>query len=232
MKLKDSRLLSSVLGLTEPFLELDINALRKQYLTDTLLQQSRTIIRGELGESADERIVNLLAGLMVDVHVLKAAYVERSRYVEPGFEIPMPPTPDAESRSEIIIDLRGDITGGNWWHPEQDGRWAGPENQSSLYMPRLDPGNYALEIHAVDEIEPGIVDSMQVSLDNQVLIAQRDTNGLPCTLTARVELTDELRMPFHVLKLGFDRLRAPAEFGSRDTRRLAVRILLVSLKRV
>lgn len=224
------------LSQVEPFVDLDIRESRVKFVNQTLIDQSVILLRERLGNVQDpdfsERLIMFLAEVMAENHALRAAYIEQSRYRDPNFSIPMPHLPEHVAPSVFEIDLRAEITGGNWHGAETDGRWAGPENESSVFLPSMQAGQYDLQIDVTNEIETGIIDQMKCTFNRKEIVLTRDNSGIPTVLRARVEVDENHRFPFHVLKFAFTRLRSPAEFGSRDSRRLAICVKSVCLTRV
>lgn len=221
---------ADILEHAEPFVDFDIQAAKKKYFAEGLAVKFRADVQGYLGADTDEKIVSLLAEMMSEIHVLKAAYIDQCRYKEPSFAVTPPPGREDSLKTEARISFLGDITGFNWYYAEANGRWAGPENESSLFVPRLVPGSYALEIHVGGEIEAGIVDSMSVLVDKEPVSLSRDQSTFPCVLRGKVRLA-ESRLPFHALKFQFSTLRSPSDWGEADIRRLAVLVSAVGLSR-
>ena len=217
----------------EPFVDMDIRALRQRLMSQELLGRTTQLVQEKLGVDqggTSQPLVELLAGMMVDIHLLKAAYVERLRYKDPEFAPPLPQQ-DVPLPAAAQVDFRADITGRNWWGAEADGRWAGPEHESSVFVPAVQPGQYELRIDIADEIAADIIDGTTCTFDRQPATLTRDNAGVPVTLRARVEVPATHRLPFHVVKLLFPRLHSPVEFGSGDTRMLAVRVSQIALSR-
>ncbi len=151
------------------------------------------------------------------------------------------PSPQASAH----VDFRRLIDGENWYYAEHDGRWAGPNRESSLRLPAMQAGQYRLEIAVVDAMAPDILYGMVVSLEGQPLKLRSSDGKLgpwggllrwwnkkqkyPVLLSAQVhigpgEAGRALRLDFR-----FPRTISPATRGSDDMRELAVRVREVSL---
>ncbi|QAU35545.1 hypothetical protein [Janthinobacterium sp. 17J80-10] len=218
----------TLIAAVEPFLDMDLTAFRAQLVDETTIARQQMLLKEQLGpaDSAEfiERLIRAMAEIKADIHYLKAAYVGSTRYQEPEFQIRMPELPGKVVPEVLEIDMRGDITGRNWYHAEPDGRWAGPECDSSLLLPALGAGTYDLSIDIVDEITAGIIDGMQATLNKQPVALTRDGPDLPASLQARVTIPASYRFPFWTLKLEFAKLVSPASMGSDDSRVLAIRV--------
>lgn len=226
----------AILSSIEPFLDLDLASFR-QKLTDDLVigryrdELSQKIASLEAKEQVDF-LIGVLAEMKAEMHYLKAAYVEKARYRDPNFEIAMPESCQVVRPDAIDIDMRGDITGANWWHTEPTGRWAGPENQSSIQVPALGHGKYRLEISVVSEIDGGIIDGMRTTFNGSVLMLQRNGDGFPCQLVAEVDVPETYRLPFWSIKFEFGKLKTPRENGLPDDRRLAIMLDRIRLTKL
>ena len=133
--------------------------------------------------------------------------------------------------SDVVLDLRGDINGENWYHAEEDGRWAGPLNNSLLRIPALLPGRYTLEVEIVDAMTPAIVEEMVV-LINGVRVPTEPVlaEAYPLVVSGRFDTsamaTDDT---FWNIELRFQRTISPTERGESDDRFLAIRVRSISL---
>ena len=224
------------ISFVEPFVDLDIAAVRAKYVDQALVEQAKLLVKGRLGNPGDDGFVDSLASVLgeivADLHAVKAAYLDQCRYRDPGFSADIPSGPVSLERHSVEVDLRTDITGGNWWGAEPDGRWAGPESESSLFLPSLKSGWFNFEIEVVDEIEPGLLDEVKFSLDQKEIALVRRNAGFPTVMETRVEVPVGHRLPFHVVKFNLPCLRSPSESGVDDTRRLSIRVQKVTLRRV
>lgn len=227
---------SEILSIIEPFLDLDISSLRHKLVDDLIVrgyrdELSQRLSRLETKEQI-ELLIDLLSEMKAEMHYLKAAYVEKARYRDPNFTIETPVSTKVIRPDAIDIDMRGDITGANWWHTEPTGRWAGPENQSSVQVPALGHGKYQLVISVVSEIDAGIIDGMRTSFNGSVLSLERRGKDLPCELVAQIDVPESYRLPFWTIKFEFSKLKTPREIGLPDDRRLAIMLDRIRLTRL
>lgn len=139
----------------------------------------------------------------------------------------------AQPAEKLLIDLRQEFEGDNWYYPERDGRWAGPNTVSTIKMPQLTPGIYRLELTLVDGMEYSIVKNMIVRFNGTVLETklQGRTTGFfakrhhyPLVLSATIEIPAHQEHHTDSIQLEFHKLISPSERGSDDQRMLAVRI--------
>lgn len=138
--------------------------------------------------------------------------------------------------SELIIDMRKEIVLTNWYAPESDGRWAGPELVSTIKIPPLEVGNYIFTLHIVDAMDPEIVRQMKieafgVSVPHEV---QLDTGNLlfPTICTTKIYISPVVPAEPWDFTLRFNDVISPAEFGSEDNRFLAIRVRSLTISRV
>ena len=135
--------------------------------------------------------------------------------------------------SEAVFDLRGEFVGENWYHAEPDGRWAGPEAVSSIKLPPLRGGRYEAQFDIVDAMDLEILAGMEIFLDETPLAADSDlSGGYPVLVRARFDIEQATDSPARSIRLKFPRLVSPAESGSDDERRLAVRLRTLKLSPV
>jgi hypothetical protein len=228
----------TLLAHVEPFVDLNVAQARVNAMDHAVIARFETMIRQRLNADSPEQLAASLASVLseikADVHYLNAALVDARRYRDPNFNFQ---TPDHESKKHKVdaveIDLRGHITGGNWYYAEVDGRWAGPESQSSLLFPSLDEGAYRMEFDIVDEIEAGVIDGMAMFVNGLPVMFTRTNPGLPTKLEANFTVDADYKLPFWSLKLQFSKLRSPAALnGSDDRRTLAIRAAAVRFIKV
>ena len=133
---------------------------------------------------------------------------------------------------EIRFDLRGEVDGENWYYPEADGRWAGPELVSTLNLPVLGRGRYELQIEVADAMKPEILSGLRASLNDTPVSLAREGKRFPALLTGQF-LADDLPADGKWrLKIEFPGVASPADRGSDDRRSLAVRVRSVKLAAV
>ncbi|WP_144329195.1 hypothetical protein [Tepidimonas charontis] len=224
-----------ILSIIEPFLDYDLASLRLKLVDDLIVERYRYDLSQKISNLEHKEQVDILIGVLSEIkaemHYLKSAYVEKVRYRDPNFNIDIPKSPDVISPDVFDIDMRGDITGSNWWHSEPTGRWAGPDNQSTVLFPALGHGKYRVEISVVDEIDSGIIDRMRTSFNGSALLMHRNGQGLPCELVAEVDVPETYLLPFWTIKFEFNKLKSPREKGIPDDRRLAIMLDHIRLTR-
>jgi hypothetical protein len=137
--------------------------------------------------------------------------------------------------TEVVIDMRRDITGSNWYGAEADGRWAGPELQSTLQMPPMQAGHYTLELDIVEAMHLDIVSSMVVEIMGRAtpveVVFPLYKGEYPVTAQVQIDIAPgTIDKPWSI-GLRFSKLIAPAERGSSDTRHLAIRLRTLRLLR-
>ena len=142
--------------------------------------------------------------------------------------------------TEVWVDMRQDISGSGWYEPEEDGRWSGPGLGCTLCLPPLMPGQYALELHLADAMQPELVSGMTVQavrpdgalIQPIELLHEFGTGPTPYPMVSigSVELPTldgpwllQLNLPFNV---------SPGEIGGADTRRLGLRVQGIRLCRL
>ncbi len=131
--------------------------------------------------------------------------------------------------AESMIDLKGEIDGDNWYYPEKDGRWAGPADVSTLNFPRLQAGNYKIQIDVSDAMEPEILAGMEVAVNGIVLDLKHQGRRYPTRAYAQFSVDETELRPLWEIRFKFPKLVCPAQHGSTDERLLAVRVQSVHL---
>ncbi|MDP2370552.1 hypothetical protein [Rhodoferax sp.] len=140
-----------------------------------------------------------------------------------------------EQPTELRVDMRQDVVGSNWYHPEVDGCWAGPTTVSTLQIQPVQAGNYTLSLEVVDAMHPDIVQNMEFEALGQS--ARFEIESLtpdadyPLVCKARLCIAaDTPPVPWHI-SLRFTHLVSPAESGGDDHRRLAIRLQTLRLSK-
>lgn len=131
---------------------------------------------------------------------------------------------------DVVIDMRGDLDGDNWYDPEVDGRWAGPEGESVVKLSRMRDGVVDLQLDVVDAMEPEILREMQVSMNGVPVELRHDWDHYPAVVHGRFATADLPQQDGWELRFKFSRLKSPAEKGLDDNRRLAIRLRAFRLK--
>jgi len=87
---------------------------------------------------------------------------------------------------EIVIDLRTDFLGDNWYDPEPNGAWAGPELKSTLKIPALSRRAYAITFVVADAMDIDIISTMGISLNGVSLALSINQLDYPVNVTAHI----------------------------------------------
>ena len=150
---------------------------------------------------------------------------------------------------EIAVDLREYVEGENWYYAEHDGRWAGPEEVSTLIVKTPAPGTYDIVLNIVDAMSPEIVKGMRVYFDDQsVKLSSNGRNKGKLRSLAKLRRNDSLTFPVEmtgkvvvdnkngglqsIVKIELPETISPASRGESDRRKLGIRVRGVHLKRV
>lgn len=192
-------------------------------ITHYYARNLRAALKGKNGEELTEALVTTLAAIRTDLHSLKAACAALAEYGQaPQLPRPKPVVPP----TEIMVDMRGDFTGGNWYYAEDDGRWAGPEKRSTVMVPALKPGDYLFEMEVKGEIVPDVIKTMEITINDLPVPFTRVSEGLPTFIQASFSVEEEYRFPFWIFHFDFYKMASPADLNkkSKDRRNLALRV--------
>ena len=189
-------------------------ALRQAAEKETALSQENELLLAQLQQVQDE---------------LKRQHLQSKNASDLRAQVSLPSGVTLKQLTQATVDLRGVIDGDNWYDAEQDGRWAGPGQVSTLLLPALTVGQYQLSLEVVDTIDPDILNGMTLSLNGKPLAIKRRRQGSLTLVTAK--FSSETSTPGEKWKmaLNFPRLLSPAERGSDDDRTLAVRVRTLSI---
>lgn len=132
---------------------------------------------------------------------------------------------------EITIDLRTDFLGNNWYEPETNGAWAGPELKSTLKIPALSKGDYTLTLVIADAMDPDIISTMAVSLNGMPLLLTIGKLDYPAVVTATFDTNKLPADSIWEFELTFARNISPADCAddNQDGRYLAIKLQQLSL---
>lgn len=135
---------------------------------------------------------------------------------------------------EIHIDFRGEIAGRNWYDAESDGRgrWAGPDRSSTIQLPPLRPGHYALNLEVMDAMTREIVTDMELLLNGVRLDFQTENRRkYPITVSSNFVVEENSQQPITEMRFKFPKVISPEERGADDKRHLAIRIRSLKLQK-
>ena len=129
---------------------------------------------------------------------------------------------------ELIIDMRDEVCGTSWYHAEEDGRWAGPGTVSTLKLPAMQSGHYAIELDIVDAMHPDIIKDMAVQVMNKQhplnLIYQVYSGECPVTAQFEIDISPELAFRSWDICLIFKKSISPQSNKINDNRQLTIRV--------
>jgi hypothetical protein len=124
----------------------------------------------------------------------------------------------------VVIDMRQEVEGENWYYAEHDGRWAGPKEVSSIRMPALGQGNYEGQLDITDSMEPEILRRTEISFNGTALPFSNDWDTYPALVSFRFTVDDMETSSNWEFQLKFPKLISPALHGSDDRRNLAIKL--------
>jgi hypothetical protein len=134
---------------------------------------------------------------------------------------------------ELVVDMRQDIAGSNWYPAESDGRWAGPATLSTLQMPPVQPGNYVLELDIVDAMSLAIVNGLVVEALSQTLPVEVTypmyQGEYPLICKVQLKVPEPEAREAWLVNLRFAQTASPAASGSDDMRNLTAQLRTVKL---
>jgi hypothetical protein len=138
--------------------------------------------------------------------------------------------------AEIWMDMRRTPDGHGWYEAEADGRWSGPDTESTLHLPPLEAGPYWVELHIADAMAPELVANLQLTAQletGQVLPIDLVHEFGPADGLYPMVSTGLLNLPATQsgwrLCLALPEVISPAAQGGDDTRHLGLRLQGVRL---
>ncbi len=126
--------------------------------------------------------------------------------------------------ANVVIDMRQEIDGENWYYPEQDGRWAGPNEVSSIKMPALGQGTFEGQLDITDSMDANIFRGTEISLNGNLLHRTNDGDNYPALVTFLFTVDNIESSPIWEFQLKFPKLISPAQRGSDDRRNLSIKL--------
>lgn len=129
----------------------------------------------------------------------------------------------------VVYDLRRDIQGDNWYKAEPNGRWSGPNTTSTLSVPSLGAGQFAVEFDVADAIEPDILRGTRIKLNGKVLEIAHDWEKFPACLRSQFTTEQIGEAAIWTFQFDFPKVVSPSERGEKDVRQLAIRLRSIRL---
>lgn len=225
----------SIAAQVEPFIELDIAKSRLALIDKSLSDQWGRILFERFfqkkGQLFIDELINTFTEIYVDLQYLKAGFLTSTRASDADFNITTYKPQKSLVPSEMHIDMRGDITGANWYEPETDGRWAGPEIRSSLLIPSLKAGNYLFETVIIGEGRSGLVRECNIFINEKPISISYNTERLPFLISGHFSIAEDYFLPFWIIRFEFPETISPKDIdsSSKDGRKLAIRVSRVSI---
>jgi hypothetical protein len=131
--------------------------------------------------------------------------------------------------TNVVIDLRQDIDGDNWYYAEHDGRWAGPNAVSFIRVPALGQGSYKGQLNVTGSMEAEILSGMEIFLNGSPLEIINDRDNYPALISFLFATHVVEDLPMWEFQFKFPRLICPAHRGSEDQRKLAIKVRSMKL---
>lgn len=187
----DSR--ARLAALVEPFMELDIRKARGALVGNGLFEEYKHMYRQGLAfkrdESLWEELIDILADMKATQHLLCTAYLDQCRKnnVEELQAILGAPY---ELEEELLIDMRGDITGQGWGKPGAEGRWSAAPDGCTLMLPALSPGIYEIRLEITGLVKGFSADRIGLWANRNPVKLVKVTDTLPVIMNGTTALTD------------------------------------------
>ncbi|MGO9683194.1 MAG: hypothetical protein ACLPTZ_11515 [Beijerinckiaceae bacterium] len=131
--------------------------------------------------------------------------------------------------TNVVIDMRQEIEGDNWYYVEPDGRWAGPDDVSSIKMPALGAGSYKGQLDVRDSMAKDILKDMRLFFNGRPLECSKNWDTYPALISFLFTTTKIDDFPIWEFQFKFSQLISPADHGSDDRRNLAIKVRSVRL---
>ncbi len=122
-----------------------------------------------------------------------------------------------------VVDFRSEVNGSNWFHPEVDGRWAGPALESTVLIPALPSGQYELMLDVVDTIAPHVLEQMEIWMNDTSLPLEHYGDGRAAVVKTQFRAAYSAAGDIWKIRLKFPVAMSPADEGSDDQRYLTIR---------
>ena len=217
-----------LIRILEPFVELDIKRIQKYLVMENIYNQYEKSVRNILSNKNEyertEEIIKMISEMKTTMYLLSSAYLEYTRYKDPDFMRSIPKI-SCDDNECIKIDMLGDITGRNWYDAETHGRWSGPLQDSSIFIPCFSTGKYKIEIEVVGELIPGCGKFFNLSINDKNIVLKQSNHDIPYILYGDFTIDNE-EYPFLVLNFHYsEKMKSPSELpelydNSSDIRKL------------
>jgi len=76
---------------------------------------------------------------------------------------------NVKSAQDVTLDFANFINGSGWHNAEDTGRWSGPSTTSTIYVRKLEPTAYKMEVRILDGMSPTMLDKLQIYVGGQEL---------------------------------------------------------------
>lgn len=131
--------------------------------------------------------------------------------------------------TNVVIDMRQDIEGDNWYYVEHNGRWAGPNEVSCIRMPALREGTYKGQIDITDSMAKDILRGMEFFFNGRPLEFSKDWDTYPALISFHITTNKIEEFPIWEFQFKFPKLISPSQHGSDDRRNLAIKVRSLKL---
>lgn len=156
---------------------------------------------------------------------------------------------------KMLIDFRSFVDGTGMYHPEPQGRWAGPLNRSDIQLKDLEPGHYDVTLRVIDAMSVDILYGVKLALNGRELetkikvfsdiggrlaplrrlkaTVQKHKRPFPvdfsCRLRPEYFNQQNLTQVFSILCPG---VKSPSVDGAEDSRRLSICVRSLELSEI
>lgn len=154
----------------------------------------------------------------------------------------------SDAPTEITVDFREFVEGENWYYAEHDGRWAGPDEVSTLNINSPPPGTYDIRFDVVDAMSPSIIANMKVFFDGEPISLKWRGKYATTIKPLRRILKNKVNYPLEMsgkvivgahgesensqIRFEFPETISPLIHGGTDRRKLGIRLLSVRMTKV
>lgn len=179
----------------EPFTEIEMRKARASILNREILDRYRSELGRELakGGSLMPNLINILADIKTNMHMLNSAWLEQVRYADPQFDVQLPDF-NHFLKNDFVLDMQAVITGNNWHKADADGRWMKRGFASSIILPNPGQGKWEGQAMIV-EMQPDALQSLQIKINGIPSQYVASTSTPPCILKFYFEIASE-EIPF------------------------------------